>query len=134
MAFYLNLKECKPEMLWCWRWEYHPKPQIWGWPEQLVWKRLQDCFTWFYGRWENSIQQEIKGKVQRKLAYDVTAVLRIFGNNVSNSDVWVTMWVQTPNFCEQYKDVAQLVLFFYFLFHIVKTGMNPHEICENCFI
>ncbi|XP_050264892.1 endo-1,4-beta-xylanase 1 isoform X1 [Quercus robur] len=54
----------------------------------------------------NGIQQEITGKVQRKLAYDVTAVVRIFGNNVTNSDVRVTLWVQTPNLREQYIGVA----------------------------
>ena len=64
----------------------------------------------------NGIQQEITGKVQRKLAYDVTAVVRIFGNNVTNSDVRVTLWVQTPNLREQYIGVAKLVLFLHFLF------------------
>ena len=62
----------------------------------------------------NGIQQEITGKVQRKLAYDVIAVVRIFGNNVTNSDVRVTLWVQTPNLREQYIGVAKLVLFLHF--------------------
>ena len=59
----------------------------------------------------NGIQQEISGRVQRKLAYDVTAVVRIFGNNVTSSDVRVTLWVQTPNLREQYIGVAKLVSF-----------------------
>uniref|UniRef100_A0A2N9GVP4 GH10 domain-containing protein n=1 Tax=Fagus sylvatica TaxID=28930 RepID=A0A2N9GVP4_FAGSY len=54
----------------------------------------------------NGIQQEITGKVQRKLAYDVTAVARIFGNNVTSSDVRVTLWVQAPNQREQYIGIA----------------------------
>ena len=72
----------------------------------------------------NGIQQEITGKVQRKLAYDVTAVVRIFGNNVTNSDVRVTLWVQTPNLREQYIGVAKLVLFLHFSFPYCE---NFHE-------
>jgi hypothetical protein len=59
----------------------------------------------------NGVQQEISGRVQRKLAYDVTAVVRIFGNNVTSSDVRVTLWVQTPNRREQYIGIAKLVTF-----------------------
>ncbi|KAE9457291.1 hypothetical protein C3L33_10804, partial [Rhododendron williamsianum] len=54
----------------------------------------------------NGIQQEISGRVQRKLAYEVTAVVRIFGNNVSSSDVRATLWVQTPDSREQYIGIA----------------------------
>lgn len=54
----------------------------------------------------NGIQQEITGRVQRKLAYEVAAVVRIFGNNVTSADVRVTLWVQTPNLREQYIGVA----------------------------
>ncbi|KAK9271063.1 hypothetical protein L1049_026652 [Liquidambar formosana] len=43
----------------------------------------------------NGIQQEITGRVQRKLAYEVTAIVRIFGNNVTSADVRTTLWVQT---------------------------------------
>lgn len=57
----------------------------------------------------NGIQQEISGRVQRKLAYEVTAVVRIFGNNVSSSDVRATLWVQTPDSREQYIGIAKLV-------------------------
>lgn len=61
----------------------------------------------------NGIQQEITGRVQRKLAYEVAAVVRIFSNNVSvsSADVRVTLWVQTPNLREQYIGVAKLVSF-----------------------
>lgn len=59
----------------------------------------------------NGIQQEITGRVQRKLAYEVAAVVRIFGNNVTSADVRVTLWVQTPNLREQYIGVAKLVSF-----------------------
>lgn len=54
----------------------------------------------------NGVQQEITGRVQRKFAYDVTAIVRIFGNNVTSSDVRVTLWVQTPNLREQYIGIA----------------------------
>ncbi|KAJ6685758.1 hypothetical protein OIU79_015721 [Salix purpurea] len=50
----------------------------------------------------NGIQQEITERVQRKLAYEVTAVVRIFGNNVTSADIRATLWVQTPNLREQY--------------------------------
>ncbi|KAK3231164.1 hypothetical protein Dsin_003045 [Dipteronia sinensis] len=35
----------------------------------------------------NGIHQEITGRVQRKLAYDVTAVVHIFGKNVTTATV-----------------------------------------------
>ncbi|XAR48453.1 Endo-1,4-beta-xylanase [Bertholletia excelsa] len=56
----------------------------------------------------NGIQQEITGRVQRKLAYEVIAVVRIFGNNVSTADVRATLWVQTPDFREQYISIANV--------------------------
>ncbi|XP_031270845.1 endo-1,4-beta-xylanase 1-like [Pistacia vera] len=56
----------------------------------------------------NGIQQEITGRVQRKLAYDVTAVVRIFGNNVANATVQATLWVQTPNQRDQYIGIANV--------------------------
>ena len=62
----------------------------------------------------NGIQQEITGRVQRKLAYEVTAVVRIFGNNVTSSDVRATLWVQTPNQRDQYVGIAKLVFSFLF--------------------
>ncbi|PKI55577.1 hypothetical protein CRG98_024025 [Punica granatum] len=54
----------------------------------------------------NGIQQEITGRVQRKLAYEVSAVVRIYGSNVSNSDLRITLWTQTSNSREQYIGVA----------------------------
>ncbi|XP_059634092.1 endo-1,4-beta-xylanase 1-like [Cornus florida] len=56
----------------------------------------------------NGIQQEITGRVQRKLAYEVTAVVRIFGNNITNADVRITLWVQAPDLREQYIGIANL--------------------------
>ncbi|RDX97676.1 rsgI6, partial [Mucuna pruriens] len=57
----------------------------------------------------NGIQQEITGRVQRKLAYEVTAVVRIFGNNVvTTSDVRATLWVQAPDLREQYIGIANV--------------------------
>ncbi|KAG4962579.1 hypothetical protein JHK82_039269 [Glycine max] len=56
----------------------------------------------------NGIQQEITGRVQRKLAYEVTALVRIFGNNVSTADVRATLWVQTPDLREQYIGIAKV--------------------------
>uniref|UniRef100_A0A1J3JJZ3 Endo-1,4-beta-xylanase A n=1 Tax=Noccaea caerulescens TaxID=107243 RepID=A0A1J3JJZ3_NOCCA len=50
----------------------------------------------------NGIQQEITGKVQRKRVYEATAVVRIYGNNVTNATVQVTLWVQNPNQRDQY--------------------------------
>lgn len=57
----------------------------------------------------NGIQQEITGRVQRKLAYEVTALVRIFGNNVNTSDLRVTLYVQKPDLREQYIGIAKLV-------------------------
>lgn len=56
----------------------------------------------------NGIQQEITGRVQRKLAYDVAAVVRVFGNNITTTDVRATLWVQTPNSREQYIGIANV--------------------------
>ncbi|CAJ1973506.1 unnamed protein product [Sphenostylis stenocarpa] len=56
----------------------------------------------------NGIQQEITGRVQRKLIYEVTALVRIFGNNVTSSDVRATLWVQAPDLREQYISIAKV--------------------------
>lgn len=56
----------------------------------------------------NGIQQEITGRVQRKLAYEVTAVVRIYGNNVTSTNVSATLWVQTPGKRDQYVGVASV--------------------------
>lgn len=57
----------------------------------------------------NGIQQEITSRVQRKLAYEVTAIVRIFGNNVTSAAVQATLWVQTPDLREQYIGIGKLV-------------------------
>ena len=62
----------------------------------------------------NGIQQDITARVQRKLAYDVAAVVRVFGNNITTTDVRATLWVQTPNSREQYIGIAKLVSQFIF--------------------
>ncbi|KAI3725624.1 hypothetical protein L1987_65415 [Smallanthus sonchifolius] len=54
----------------------------------------------------NGIQQDISGKVQRKWAYEVTAFVRIFGNNITSSTVRATLWVQTPDSREHYVGIA----------------------------
>ncbi|KAJ7966471.1 endo-1,4-beta-xylanase A-like [Quillaja saponaria] len=56
----------------------------------------------------NGIQQEITGRVKRKLAYEVTAVVQISGNNVSKSDVRATLWVQSPDLREQYIGISNV--------------------------
>nr|GEV45714.1 glycoside hydrolase [Tanacetum cinerariifolium] len=54
----------------------------------------------------NGIQQDITGKVQRKLGYEITTYVRIFGNSFTSSNVRATLWVQTPNSREQYIGIA----------------------------
>ncbi|XP_068657360.1 endo-1,4-beta-xylanase 1-like [Aristolochia californica] len=54
----------------------------------------------------NGIQQEITDRVQRKLAYEVTAVVRIFGGTNSTADIRATLWVQAQNKREQYISIA----------------------------
>ncbi|GAV90280.1 Glyco_hydro_10 domain-containing protein/CBM_4_9 domain-containing protein [Cephalotus follicularis] len=56
----------------------------------------------------NGIQQDITGRVQRKLAYAVTAVVRIFGNNITSANLQATLWVQMPNSREQYIGIANM--------------------------
>ncbi|KAJ8498258.1 hypothetical protein OPV22_008810 [Ensete ventricosum] len=55
----------------------------------------------------NGIEQEITGRVSRKLAYEVTAVVRTLGNP-NNADVRATLWVQSPNGREQYIGIAKI--------------------------
>jgi hypothetical protein len=47
--------------------------------------------------------------VQRKLAYEMTALVRIYGNNVTSADVQATLWVLTSDLREQYIGIAKLV-------------------------
>ncbi|CAA2934205.1 endo-1,4-beta-xylanase A-like [Olea europaea subsp. europaea] len=56
----------------------------------------------------NGMQQEITGRVQRKIAYEVVAVVRIYGNNVTSSDLRATLWVQAADLREQYIGIASL--------------------------
>ncbi|KAL6542605.1 Glycoside hydrolase, 10 [Orobanche minor] len=55
----------------------------------------------------NGIQQEITGRVERKLSYEVVATVRIFGNSISSSDVKATLWVQTADNREQYIGIGR---------------------------
>ncbi|CAA0830209.1 glycosyl hydrolase family 10 protein / carbohydrate-binding domain-containing protein [Striga hermonthica] len=55
----------------------------------------------------NGIQQEITGRVQRKLAYYVSANVRIYGNNVNSANISVTVWVQEADNREQYINVGR---------------------------
>ncbi|RYR55593.1 hypothetical protein Ahy_A06g030778 isoform B [Arachis hypogaea] len=56
----------------------------------------------------NGIQQDITGRVQRKLAYEVTTSVRIFGNNVTTADVRATLYVQTSDLRDQYIGIANV--------------------------
>lgn len=55
----------------------------------------------------NGIQQDVTGRVQRKLLYEATAVVRLFGSNVTPSDVRATLYVQTLNGKDQYIGIAK---------------------------
>ncbi|XP_010414736.1 PREDICTED: uncharacterized protein LOC104700841 isoform X2 [Camelina sativa] len=54
----------------------------------------------------HGIQQEITGKVQRKRLYEATAIVRIYGKNVTTATVQATLWVQNPNQRDQYIGIA----------------------------
>ncbi|XP_075514652.1 endo-1,4-beta-xylanase 1 isoform X2 [Primulina tabacum] len=56
----------------------------------------------------NGIQQEITGRVQRKLAYEVVATVRILGNNITGANVRATLWVQAANLPEQYIGIGSV--------------------------
>lgn len=56
----------------------------------------------------NGIKQDITGKVQRKLAYDFTALVRIFGNGITNTTVKATLCVTAPDRKEEYIGVANV--------------------------
>lgn len=57
----------------------------------------------------NGIQQDITGRVKRKLAYEVTAVVRIYGNNVTNADLRGTLYVKAADNRERYIGIARWV-------------------------
>ncbi|KAE8659199.1 hypothetical protein F3Y22_tig00116964pilonHSYRG00319 [Hibiscus syriacus] len=54
----------------------------------------------------NGIEQEITGRVQPNLAYEVTVVVRIYGGNITNANIQTTLWVQNPDIHEQYIKIA----------------------------
>ncbi|XP_030537819.2 endo-1,4-beta-xylanase 1-like isoform X2 [Rhodamnia argentea] len=56
----------------------------------------------------NGIQQEVTGRLERKLAYEVTALVRIVGTDVSNNGVWLTLWTQMPDLREQYLGLGKV--------------------------
>ncbi|KAL8145360.1 endo-1,4-beta-xylanase 1-like isoform X1 [Apium graveolens] len=56
----------------------------------------------------NGIQQDITGRVQRKLVYELSAVVRIYGNNVTSANVQATLWVQTTDLREQYIGISSM--------------------------
>ncbi|XP_073018472.1 endo-1,4-beta-xylanase 1-like isoform X2 [Primulina eburnea] len=56
----------------------------------------------------NGIQQEITGRVQRKLAYEVVATVRVLGNNITGANVRATLWVQAANLPEQYIGIGSV--------------------------
>ncbi|KAL8473110.1 hypothetical protein ACS0TY_030084 [Phlomoides rotata] len=56
----------------------------------------------------NGIQQEITGRVQMNLAYEVFATVRIFGNNISSADVRATLYVQAADLRDQYIGIASV--------------------------
>lgn len=64
----------------------------------------------------NGIQQDISGRVQRKLAYEVTAVVRILGS--ASANVRASLWVKAANGREQYISIARSYLSLCVLFHI----------------
>uniref|UniRef100_A0A7N0UMP0 GH10 domain-containing protein n=2 Tax=Kalanchoe fedtschenkoi TaxID=63787 RepID=A0A7N0UMP0_KALFE len=54
----------------------------------------------------NGIQQEITGRVQRKLAYEVTALVRI--NGAANATIRATLYVRLADSREQYVGIANV--------------------------
>ncbi|KAK8298050.1 hypothetical protein V6Z11_D05G227200 [Gossypium hirsutum] len=54
----------------------------------------------------NGIEQEITGRVRPKLAYEVTAIVRIYGGNVADANIQATLWVQSQDINEQYIKIA----------------------------
>ncbi|XP_030455319.2 endo-1,4-beta-xylanase 1-like [Syzygium oleosum] len=56
----------------------------------------------------NGIQQDITGRARRKRAYEVNALVRIYGRNATTSTVQVTLYVQLPDLREQYLSIANV--------------------------
>lgn len=57
----------------------------------------------------HGIEQDITARVRRKLVYEMSATVRIFGNNVGDADVRATLCVQTSDLREEYIGIAKLV-------------------------
>lgn len=56
----------------------------------------------------SGFQQELTGRVQRKLAYEVTATVRLFaGGNASTAEVKVSLFAQGANGRNQYIGIAK---------------------------
>jgi Carbohydrate binding domain len=55
----------------------------------------------------NGIQQDITDHIQKNYLYAVTAVVRLFGNNVTPSDVRATLCIQNSSGTEQYIAVGK---------------------------
>ncbi|XP_065881254.1 endo-1,4-beta-xylanase 1-like [Euphorbia lathyris] len=60
----------------------------------------------------NGIQQDITGRVHQYVAYQVTALIRIYGANLTTATaaagVQLTLWLQEHDFREQYIAIANL--------------------------
>ncbi|KAJ3674416.1 hypothetical protein LUZ60_005032 [Juncus effusus] len=56
----------------------------------------------------NGIQQDVTGRVQRKLLYEASALVRLYGTNVSPTDVRATLYIQGPNGKEQYLAIGSM--------------------------
>ncbi|KAG0460255.1 hypothetical protein HPP92_023383 [Vanilla planifolia] len=55
----------------------------------------------------NGVQQDITGQLHRKLAYEVIAEVRIFGNS-TGAEVRSTLWVESPNGREHYISIGKV--------------------------
>lgn len=55
----------------------------------------------------NGIEQEITGRVERKLAYEVAATVRVLGGSTTTADVRVNLYLQGANGRDQYIGVAK---------------------------
>jgi hypothetical protein len=49
----------------------------------------------------HGIQQDITGRLKRKSAYEVSAMVRI-SSNLASAEVLATIWIQTSDLREQY--------------------------------
>ncbi|OWM80594.1 endo-1,4-beta-xylanase 1-like isoform X2 [Punica granatum] len=56
----------------------------------------------------NGIQQEITTRVKRKLAYQVSSLVRVYGRNIGSANVRITLYIQMPDLREQYIGIASV--------------------------